>query len=158
MTPLVPIDKTEFEAGPSLTYAILIALPKIFFAIASIISSLYFYSQLALLSIPLILMALYDILYLRAIHFYLTKQQIIIRKGILTKSTHYVELYRIKDISVSEPFLLNLMGIMNVELITFDHNEPNLQLKGIPISALPQDIRNLVQNCRQQNKILTVDR
>lgn len=158
MTPLIPIEKSEFETAPGLTYALLKSIPKFFIALASIIASLYSYHQLAILSFPFILSAIYDVLHLRSIHYYLTKQQIIIRKGIFTKTTHYLELYRIKDISATEPFFLGIMGMMNVDLITFDYNEPNLLLKGIPISSLPQDIRNLVQNCRQQNKILTVDR
>jgi hypothetical protein len=41
--------------------------------------------------------------------------------------------------------------------LSFDNAESMLILKAIKISELPQSIRNHVQECRQRNKVVTVD-
>jgi hypothetical protein len=42
-------------------------------------------------------------------------------------------------------------------LLSFDNAESLLILKGIKVSDLPQSIRIHVQECRQRNKVLTID-
>jgi uncharacterized membrane protein YdbT with pleckstrin-like domain len=162
MTPLLPLDKIEFETGPTKVFAFISVCPIFFAAVTGLAiawnTSHIYQVAVFFVSIFLALVGCVQIVALNSTHYYITKQQIIIRRGFFSRSTHYLELYRIKDISVSEPFLLGMMGMMNVELITFDTNEPDLVMRGIPVSSIPQTIRERVQECRQQNKILTVDR
>ena len=42
----------------------------------------------------------------------------------LTKNTHELELYRVKDIVLNEPFLLRLVGLSHIVMLTRDRTTP----------------------------------
>ena len=52
-------------------------------------------------------------------------------KGVLTKNTHELELYRVKDIVLNEPFLLRLVGLSNIVLVTSDRSTPVFVIPGV---------------------------
>jgi uncharacterized membrane protein YdbT with pleckstrin-like domain len=52
----------------------------------------------------------------------ITDQRIIEHKGILSKTTDELELYRVKDVRHDQPFLLGLFGLSNVILSTTDRS------------------------------------
>lgn len=159
ITPLIDLKRPVTEIRPSVTYAFLAISPLVLSAIGPLMIAICWESNaMVILFILMVLAAFARFLQIRCTGYYLTAQQLIIRMGILSKKTHYLELYRIRDIAVSEPFLLRMLGLMDICLLAFDTEEPELVLKGIPTSELPQLIRDRVQACRQQNKILTVDR
>ncbi len=157
MNPLIP-DNPIFETKPTLVFCFLSVAPEIAYLLIFNFAVLYFnIPKLSLLTLPCLFYIIYKIYAIYSIRYYVTNQQIVVQRGLVSKSTHYLELYRVKDISVSEPWLLSAFGMMNIDLISFDSNEPNLLIRGVPVSTLPKIIRDNVQLCRQQNKILTVD-
>ncbi|HUZ59328.1 MAG TPA: PH domain-containing protein [Hanamia sp.] len=155
---LVPVDRIEAEVKPEKIYATLFLTPYILIAFIISISAIWFNAlYLILLSIPFVVLGLYKYFLIISSTFYLTDQQLIIQRGVFTKTVNYLELYRIKDILVEQPFWMKALGLMNITLLSFDKEESLLVLKGIKISDLPQSIRNHVQECRQRNKVLTID-
>lgn len=155
---LVPVNRIEVEVKPEKIYATLFLTPYILIAFIISISAIWFNAlYLILLSIPFVVLGLYKYFLIISSTFYLSDQQLIIQRGVFTKTVNYLELYRIKDILVEQPFWMKALGLMNITLLSFDKEESLLVLKGIKISDLPQSIRNRVQECRQRNKVLTID-
>ena len=155
---LVPVNRIEVEVKPGKIYATLFLTPYILIAFIISISAIWFNAlYLILLSIPFVVLGLYKYFLIISSTFYLSDQQLIIQRGVFTKTVNYLELYRIKDILVEQPFWMKALGLMNITLLSFDKEESLLVLKGIKISDLPQSIRNHVQECRQRNKVLTID-
>ena len=155
---LVPVNRIEAEVKPEKIYATLFLTPYIIIAFTISISAIWFNAlYLILLSIPFVVLGLYKYFLIISSTFYLSDQQLIIQRGVFTKTVNYLELYRIKDILVEQPFWMKALGLINITLLSFDKEESLLVLKGIKISDLPQSIRNHVQECRQRNKVLTID-
>ncbi|MEE1964588.1 PH domain-containing protein [Allomuricauda taeanensis] len=61
----------------------------------------------------------------------ITDQRIIEKRGILSKITRELELYRVRDIQHSEPFFLRIFGLSSIVLTTMDHDNPVQTIKGI---------------------------
>ena len=155
---LVPVNRIEVEVKPEKIYATLFLTPYILIAFIISISAIWFNAlYLILLSIPFVVLGLYKYFLIISSTFYLSDQQLIIQRGVFTKTVNYLELYRIKDILVEQSFWMKALGLMNITLLSFDKEESLLVLKGIKISDLSQSIRNHVQECRQRNKVLTID-
>ena len=157
-SPLIPFTGIEVQVKPEKIYANLFFLPQIVFAILIAICAIYFdRAFLLLISLLFLLSGYYKYLLVLSSSYYLTAQQLIIERGLFTRRVNYLELYRIKDILVNQAFWMKITGLMNITLLSFDNAESLLTLKGIKVSSLPQAIRNHVQECRQRNKVLTVD-
>ncbi|MEM9001360.1 MAG: PH domain-containing protein [Bacteroidota bacterium] len=78
-----------------------------------------------------ILMALWKYYDTKMNHIELTDQRIIEHKGIFSKTTNEIELYRVKDIKHLQPFWLRILGLSNIFLDSTDHSNPELLIKGI---------------------------
>ncbi len=61
----------------------------------------------------------------------ITNERIILRKGILSKTTNEIELYRIKDFTVEEPFFMRLLGLTHIYLKTADYTHPQMRISGL---------------------------
>ncbi|MCT4611791.1 MAG: PH domain-containing protein [Clostridia bacterium] len=68
---------------------------------------------------------------INSVHYKLTNERMILKRGILNVTTDNLELYRIKDIAISQPFELKLFNIANVILHTSDETTPVLKIASI---------------------------
>ncbi|PIY07753.1 MAG: hypothetical protein COZ18_15705 [Flexibacter sp. CG_4_10_14_3_um_filter_32_15] len=94
----------------------------------------------------------------RFINYTLTSERLIIKKGILTRTTDEIELYRIKDIRLIEPILQRLLGLSIVEITSSDRSNPNLSLAGIKKGdELRNTMRNEVERLRTTKKVREID-
>ena len=156
--PLVPVHEVEIKIKPEKIYAGIFVIPHFAMTVLMAAWSIRYSSNIFLItSLVFAFLGWYKYLLILSASYYLTIQQLIITKGVFARSTNYLELYRIKDILVNQPFWMKAFGLMNMTLLSFDTAESLLILKGISVSSLPQSIRNHVQECRQRNKVLTVD-
>lgn len=79
-----------------------------------------------------------------------TTERIKVRRGLLSRRTDELELYRVRDYSLVEPFWLRLVGVADVVLVTADRNTPTLVLHAVPgASALKDQIRLHTERMRQ---------
>lgn len=94
----------------------------------------------------------------RSLVFTLTTERLRIESGILTRRTEDLELYRVKDISMSRPIALRLVGLGHVVLTTSDHTTPQVTLNAI---ARPRDVLDLVraqvERQRDRKRVTEVD-
>lgn len=102
-------------------------------------------------------MAWYRFLYIRNCEYLVTAEIIRITRGIFFKRIDQVELFRVKDYIVTQPFILRLLGLMNVTLKSKDIENPIIWLRGIPVSDLIDTMRERVNESRQHNRIFEIN-
>ncbi|WP_338769438.1 PH domain-containing protein [Bernardetia sp. ABR2-2B] len=94
----------------------------------------------------------------RFIIYTLTSERLIIKKGILTRTTDEIELYRVKDIRLVEPFLQRLVGLSVIEITSSDRSNPAISLSGIRKGdMLRNNLRNQVERLRTNKNVREVD-
>jgi uncharacterized membrane protein YdbT with pleckstrin-like domain len=88
----------------------------------------------------------------------LTEFRINFRHGIFNKFKKGIELYRVKDLSLYEPFLYRILGLQNVHIVAADHTIRFPKLIGIPKNAELYDLLNQhVEIARDQKGVKEVD-
>lgn len=84
----------------------------------------------------------YQVLRQRSITITLTSQRLKTSAGILSKDDEQVELYRVRDYSVTQSFWQRVVGLGTVTLTTTDSVTPVVSIANI---ARPHDLRELVR-------------
>lgn len=88
----------------------------------------------------------------------ITNQRVIEEKGVLSKTTDELELYRVKDIRLNQPFWLRLVGLSTIVLITSDKSNPTLKIPAIKNgSALRENLRSAIEIRRDRKNVREVD-
>jgi len=83
-----------------------------------------------------------------------TTERIRITTGVFGKRTDELELYRVRDTSLVEPFLYRMAGAGNVVITTSDASTPGLTLEAIKgASAVREEIRKYVEECRTRKGV-----
>jgi uncharacterized membrane protein YdbT with pleckstrin-like domain len=88
----------------------------------------------------------------------LSTERLKIRHGILNKKMDELELYRVRDYKLEQPFFLRMFGFANILLTTADRSNPSVTLRAIAGGeALREQIRNAVETCRVTKRVREVD-
>lgn len=86
--------------------------------------------------------------------FEVTNERVRWRRGIVTKRTDEIELYRVMDASLVEPFLLRIGGAGNIEIRSADATTPSLTLPAVKGAAeLREKLRVSIENCRAKKGV-----
>lgn len=92
------------------------------------------------------------------VQYEVSSERIFVYSGIFTRDTEEVELYRVKDYTIHQPFFLRLFDLYVVTINTSDNTLPFLLLNAIPQG---DEVRNLirqrVEKLRQEKNIREVD-
>jgi len=84
----------------------------------------------------------------------ITSERVKITTGLLSRKTHEIELYRVRDYSVVEPFWLRLVGCGDVVLVTADRSTPHFILHAVPrAQTLKDQIRQHTERMRQRRGV-----
>ena len=84
----------------------------------------------------------------------ITSERVKITTGLLSRRTNEIELYRVRDYSVVEPFWLRLVGCGDVVLVTADRTTPNFVLHAVPhAQTLKDQIRQHTERMRQRRGV-----
>jgi len=88
----------------------------------------------------------------------LTTQRLRIRTGILSRKVDELELFRVRDYSIEQPFLLRLVGLGNLTMVTSDATTPTVAMRAIPaVEAVREKLRTAVQNERDRKRVRQLD-
>lgn len=88
----------------------------------------------------------------------LTTERLKITEGVFSKVTDTLELYRVKDLEMRQPFLYRFVGIENIQVNTSDVSSPFILVEAIPSTvALADKIRNQVETIRAQKGVREID-
>jgi membrane protein YdbS with pleckstrin-like domain len=112
---------------------------------------------LCLLVVP-IPYAIYRWLAVKCTTYTLSTQRLRIAHGILSRHFDNLELYRVRDLTVAQPFLLRMAGLGNIALVTSDSTTPVVVLPAIASPLEVHDIiRDEVQRMRRERGVRELD-
>jgi uncharacterized membrane protein YdbT with pleckstrin-like domain len=100
---------------------------------------------------------IYRYIFIRQVIYLVTPGYIRITRGLFFKQTDTVELFRVKDYVITEPFLLQLFRLMDLHLKTTDPENPVLWLRGIPRCDIIDIIRQRVLEGRKHNQLIELN-
>ena len=88
----------------------------------------------------------------------LTTERLIVTSGLLSQSSEEVEIYRVKDVSVSQGALDRMLGIGTITVVVSDASSPRIELKAIsqPMKRKEQ-IRQMSRASRKTEGIRSVE-
>jgi len=90
--------------------------------------------------------------------FELTTERLKMTQGIFSKVTETLELYRVKDIEVLQPFLYRIVGLENIKVNTSDLSSPVILLDGVSQKVgFADKLRNQVEIIRAQKNVRELD-
>ena len=147
----------DIKIKPSTLFAFLKVFPLILCIAAFMYLANRYYPGFIWPSLACMLFACYRFLYIRSISYLVTTQYIRTARGLFFRRIDTVELFRIKDYIITEPLLLQLFRLMDVELRTTDPENPVLWMRGIPQSNIIDTIRERVLETRQHNRIYEIN-
>ena len=83
------------------------------------------------------------------ISYEVTSERVKVIRGILSKRTDELELYRVKDTSLIEPFVFRLFSAGNISFVTADASTPALELSAIKnAKEVREQLRICIEECR----------
>jgi uncharacterized membrane protein YdbT with pleckstrin-like domain len=88
----------------------------------------------------------------------LTNQRLKIRSGVFSRRTNELELYRVKDTSLDEPFILRLVSLGNIEILSSDRTHPRFLIPAVKqAETLREHIRHTVEKLRGTKGVREMD-
>jgi uncharacterized membrane protein YdbT with pleckstrin-like domain len=103
--------------------------------------------------IPL-LIAFVKYLQIKFQRYELTTERLRIRTGILSRQTDEIELYRVKDYILREPFSIRIFGLGDIAITTTDDANPNVLLRAVHHpNTLRDEIRKHVEQRREAKRV-----
>jgi len=105
-----------------------------------------------------LLLALWKYYDTRFNKFEITTQRILEHKGIFSKTTDEIELFRVKDLTHHQPFFLRLVGLSSVSLDTTDKSHPLVLIKAVNNGKeLKEHLRIAVDKRRDIKGVTEID-
>ena len=151
------MQTNEITLRPAMIFAFLKTVPLILLAIIFLLLAWWLSPFFLFFSFSIIGFAWYRFLYIRNCQYIITLEVIRISRGIFFKRIDQVELYRVKDYIITQPFMLQLFHLMYLTLKSTDPENPVIWLRGIPESDIIDTIRDHVQEARQHNRIYEIN-
>jgi uncharacterized membrane protein YdbT with pleckstrin-like domain len=119
------------------------------------------YHAICLLLFPLVIplfLAFWRYLTTRNHQIRVTNERIQITTGVLSKRMEEIELYRVKDTSLAQPFVQRLFGLANIHLTTSDPSTPHLLIGPIAEArAVRENLRGAVEKVRDRKRVREID-
>ena len=146
-------EQTLWTGSPSQVRNLGVFIFSALVAAGIVVASIWFWqwppgAALALLPV---LYAFWKWLIVRSRQYQLTTERLLMSYGVFSKTTDSLELYRVKDLRMTQPFSLRLFGLENIELTTSDQSSPLVVLDYMPQGLqLGDKIRAQVETCRVQ--------
>lgn len=105
-----------------------------------------------------ILFAFFKALKVRTTRIDVSTERITTTIGIFSRHKWDIELYRVKDTTLHEPFLLRLVRRANILIISSDRSQPVVALRAMPNAEwLRQQIRMNVERLRLKRGVREMD-
>lgn len=101
-----------------------------------------------------VLVTLWKMASLLVTRYELSSQRLLCRDGLLSRTTEHLELYRVRDYQLQEPFYLRLAGLSNILILSNDQTNPHFIIEGIENGPVVINlIREHVEQQRRDNPI-----
>jgi uncharacterized membrane protein YdbT with pleckstrin-like domain len=118
-----------------------------------VLSLLVWWGFLLLLPVPIGITA-WKWLALKCRVYEVTTERIKVSRGIFSRRTDEMELYRVKDLTLIEPFFFRLFGLGSVIITTNDASTPTLTIHAVKrVKELREQLRQAVEVCRDKKRV-----
>ena len=118
-----------------------------------VLSLLVWWGFLLLLPVP-VGIAAWKWLELKCRVYEVTTERIKVTRGIFSRRTDEMELYRVKDLTLIEPFFFRLCGLGSVIITTNDASTPTLTIHAVKrVKELREQLRLAVEVCRDKKRV-----
>jgi uncharacterized membrane protein YdbT with pleckstrin-like domain len=109
------------------------------------------------LVIPLFVI-LWKWLVVKNMKYELTTERLRLRHGVFNKKSDELELYRVRDYKLDQPFFLRIFSLGNIILQTSDRSHPTVVIQAIPDAEnLREQLRTYVEACRTRKGVRELD-
>jgi uncharacterized membrane protein YdbT with pleckstrin-like domain len=145
---------TEMEPGPALDDEI---EETVFFEGRPAVVGSLGHLTFGLLTVGLLW--LYRYIQSLRVHYRLTSQRVVIERGLLSKRTEQLDLYRIVDYVVDRPIGQRLLGTGNLTLHAHDRTLPAVEILGIrtDVRALYETLRLATEREKRRRGVRVLD-
>ncbi|MBI5386122.1 MAG: PH domain-containing protein [Verrucomicrobia bacterium] len=114
----------------------------------------YVVGVMAGLAVLCVLYAVWRFILLRSCEYEITTERLRLRRGLFSKRTEEVELYRVKDHTLIEPFWQRFFGVGTIQLTTHDTTTPLVEIEAIrKAREIADEIRKNVEACREKKRV-----
>jgi uncharacterized membrane protein YdbT with pleckstrin-like domain len=147
-------EKVIFRGSPSqILNADVLGISAVI--LAALIIGAIFLSPWVLAGLPIVLaFAGWKWIQLRCRVYELTNERLRVSHGVITRHTEELELYRVVDVSLVEPFFLRWLGLGNVVITTNDRSTPVITIPAIhSVRELREQLRTHVESCRDRKRV-----
>jgi uncharacterized membrane protein YdbT with pleckstrin-like domain len=104
------------------------------------------------------LWVLWKWLLVRSKTYTLTTERLVTTRGILTKVTDTLELYRVRDLQIVQPLLQRMLGLEDVRLFASDATTESMDIDYLPANQhLGEKLRKAVEDCREKKRVRAFD-
>jgi hypothetical protein len=87
-----------------------------------------------------------------------TTERIETMEGIVTRTSRFIDLYRVEDFELVEPWFLRMRGAGSLVVRSMDKDEPIAELEAIPdVRGVYEKIRELTRDDRYRKGVRVVD-
>jgi membrane protein YdbS with pleckstrin-like domain/DNA-directed RNA polymerase subunit RPC12/RpoP len=94
----------------------------------------------------------------KSLKYRLTTQRLFITRGLISRKVDEVELFRVKDVTLSQGVLERLLGIGTVTILSTDDGTPELRMEGIADPAKMKDaIREHCLAARRRERVRSTE-
>lgn len=123
----------------------------------AIVGGFFFPPAWALIAVPVIWIV-WVWLRTRAESFTLTTERLRLKKGVLNQVFDEVELYRVKDVTLTRSAIQRMFGLGTVTMQTSDHGQENICIDSVHSSEeLREQLRKQVEIIRDRKRVREVD-
>jgi uncharacterized membrane protein YdbT with pleckstrin-like domain len=92
----------------------------------------------------------------QALRIRISNERITVKRGLFSRTTDTVELYRVTDMQVREPFLERMVGCGRLAITSSDRGQSVMELEGLrSVEALADAMRKAVEHQKVQKRIHT---
>jgi len=129
-------------------------------SIAALVAGAALWSQPLIAAFALIpaAYAFWKWLTVKCIRIDITTERISTRTGVFTRARWDMELYRVKDTTLHEPFLLRLVKLANISIESSDKTTQQMVLPGIrDAESLRQKLRANIERMRTAKRVRELD-
>jgi uncharacterized membrane protein YdbT with pleckstrin-like domain len=105
-----------------------------------------------------IFVALWKWLVVKNIRYELTTERLKLRQGVLNRVLDEIELYRVRDYRLEQPFFLRIFSLGNIIVRTTDTTHPLIVLRAVRDGEnVLEALRRNVEECRARKNVRALD-
>lgn len=147
----------DIQVRPAVLFAFIKVLPFLIAVLGFLWLAWHYWPGLIWLAGAAAVFAVYRYLFIRRIHYIITDEYLQINRGLFFRRVDTIELFRVKDYVLEQPLLFQVLRLMDLQLLTTDPVNPQVWLRGIPLSNLVDTLRERVLATRRYNRIYEIN-